>query len=373
MSIFTLKRLRRADIWLSVVVFILIVWGLISVYSASIVISLEEFGTPYHYLARQAIALGIGVIIWFFVQNIDYHNLKKLTPWLLGFSVLLLVLVLLPIDAIAPTIGGAKRWLFFGPINFQASEIVKLLFVVYIAAWLSSNKEKINSLFLGVIPYWFLFGLIGVLILIEPDLGTSLIFLGIGIVLFLAAGAKWHYIISVFVVGIVVVLILSIISPYRMQRLTTFLNPNSDPLGMGYQTRNISIAIGSGGLWGQGFGESKQKYFYLPEAHTDSIFAVIAEELGFLRSFPIIILFAFLAWRGILVAKLAPDDFGRFLALGITSWFVFQVIVNLGGMLSVLPLSGVPLPFFSAGGSALGVSLAAVGILINISRQRIAK
>jgi cell division protein FtsW len=362
--------MRRPDPWLSLTVFALLVWGLISVYSASVVISLSQFGTPYHYLIRQAIALVIGVGAWFLVQHIDYHQWKKYTPWLIGISFFLLIAVLLPLHSIAPSIGGAKRWLFFGPINFQASEIVKLFFVVYIAAWLASNKEKITDFAKGAVPFWLLFGSVAVLLLLEPDLGTALIFLGMGLVLFFVAGAKWSQIVSVVVIGVAAILLLSVVSPYRMNRLTAFLNPASDPQGIGYQEKNVSIAIGSGGLWGEGFGNSKEKYFYLPEAHTDSIFAVVAEELGFLRSVPLIVLFAFLFWRGIMVAKNAPDDLGRFLALGIVSWFALQVMINLGGMLGVLPLTGVPLPFFSYGGTALIVSLIAVGILLNISRQR---
>ncbi|MDD3773829.1 MAG: putative lipid II flippase FtsW [Patescibacteria group bacterium] len=370
MNILMRGRMRKPDTWLSLVVFALVFWGLISVYSASIVVSLDKFGNPYHYLINQAIALTIGVSAWFFVQYVDYHRLKKLTPWLLGLSLILLILVLLPIPSIAPVIGGAKRWLFFGPINFQASELVKLFFVIYISAWLSTKNKNINSFFDGLLPYWLLFCLIAGLILLEPDLGTALVFLGMGLVLFFVAGAKWIHVISIMVIGIIVVLILSVVSPYRFARLTTFLNPANDPEGIGYHARNISIAVGSGGLFGQGFGNSKQKYFYLPEAHTDSIYAVVSEELGFLRSFPIIFFFGFLIWRGIIIARKAPDEFGRYLALGISAWFGFQVIVNLGGMLGVLPLTGVPLPFFSSGGTSLVISLIAMGILLNISRQR---
>lgn len=370
MNILTRGRMRKPDAWLTLVVFALVIWGLISVYSASVVISLSEFGNPYHYLIRQAIALLIGIAAWFFIQYIDYHKWRKYAGWFLTISFVLLILVLLPIGSIAPTLGGAKRWLFFGPINFQASEIVKPLFSIYLASWLATNKEKISQFFQGILPYWFLVGAVALLILLEPDLGTALVFLGAGVVLFFVSGAKWYHVTSVFIVGIIAIILISVISPYRLARLTAFLNPSSDPLGIGYHTQNISIAIGSGGLWGEGFGNSKQKYFYLPEAHTDSIFAVVAEELGFLRSFPLIILFAILIWRGILIARAAPDDFGRFLALGIISWFAMQVAINLGGMLGVLPLTGVPLPFFSAGGSALVVSLIAMAILLNISRQR---
>lgn len=370
MSIFTRSRMRKPDTLLSLVVFALVIWGLISVYSASVVISLDNFGTPYHYLINQVIALAIGIGIWFFVQYIDYHRFISFAPWFLGLSLVLLILVLLPIPGIAPIIGGAKRWLFFGPINFQASELVKLFFVIYIASWLASKKEGVSSFFKGLLPYWLLVGFIAALILFEPDLGTTLVFLGIGLVLFFVAGAKWIHVISIVIIGIIAIFILSVASPYRFNRLTSFLNPASDPEGIGYHIRNISIAVGSGGLLGQGFGNSKQKYFYLPEAHTDSIYAVVAEELGFLRSFPIIVLFGLLIWRGITVARKAPDNFGCFLALGITSWFGFQVIVNLGGMLGVLPITGVPLPFFSSGGTSLVISLIAMGILLNISRQR---
>ncbi|MCD6195094.1 putative lipid II flippase FtsW [bacterium] len=364
-----MARFKKADPWLSIVVFLLVVVGLVFVYSASVVISLERFGNPYHYLVRQAIALGVGLVFWFVIQRIDYHFWKKYSVWFLLLTLLLLVLVVLPLP-FAPTIGGAKRWLYFGPINFQASELAKVFFVIYLASWLSSHKERMESFTKGVLPYWLIVGLIGFLILLEPDLGTATIFLGIGLILFFVAGARWSHFALVLLVGVLAVVVLSVSSPYRMHRLLAFINPENDPLGIGYHARNISIAVGSGGLWGLGFGQSRQKYFYLPEAHTDSIFAVIAEELGFLRSCFVILFFAFLIWRGWIVAKKAPDDFGRFLSLGIVSWFTLQALINLGGMIGVLPLTGVPLPFISYGGSSLVLSLAAVGILLNISRQR---
>ncbi len=364
-----MKRFKKADPWLSVVVFGLVVWGLVAVYSASVVISLERFGTPYHYLVRQAIALGIGLVAWFLVQNIDYHWWKRYSVWFLLFTFLFLILVLLPLP-FAPRIGGAKRWLYFGPLNFQASELAKIFFVVYLASWLSARKADLKYFLRGTLPYWIVVGLVGFLIILEPDLGTATIFLGIGLILFFVAGARWSHFALVLLAGLLAVVVLSISSPYRMHRLLAFINPENDPLGIGYHARNISIAVGSGGLWGLGFGQSRQKYFYLPEAHTDSIFAVIAEELGFLRASFVILAFIFLVWRGWVVAQKAPDDFGRFLALGIVSWFALQAMVNLGGMIGVLPLTGVPLPFISYGGTSLVISLVAIGILLNISRQR---
>lgn len=364
-----MARFKKPDAWLIIAVFALVVWGLVSVYSASVVISLERFGNPYHYLIQQAIALFVGLAVWFGVQQIDYHFWKRYSVWFLILTLFLLILVVLPLP-FAPTIGGAKRWLYFGPLNFQASELAKIFFVVYLSAWLSSRKEQVQNFFLGVIPYWLVVGVVGFLIILEPDLGTATIFLGIGLVLFFAAGARWSHFGLILLVGILAVLILSFSSPYRMHRLLAFINPENDPLGIGYHARNISIAVGSGGLWGLGFGQSRQKYFYLPEAHTDSIFAVIAEELGFLRASFMIFIFAFLIWRGWIVAKKAPDDFGRYLALSIVSWFALQALVNLGGMIGILPLTGVPLPFVSYGGTSLVISLIAVGILLNISRQR---
>lgn len=367
-AVFTSSRLRKPDRWLAIIVFALVVWGLIAVYSASVPISLERFGTPYHYFIRQAVALGVGLVLWWFAQAIDYHFFRRFAPWFLLLSFGLLILVLLPLP-IAPKIGGAKRWLYFGPINFQVSELVKIFFVFYLASWLSSHREKISHFLEGVLPYWIVVGLIGLLILLEPDLGTAAIFLGIAFVLFFMAKARWGHLLGILLVGGACLALLSVISPYRMHRLVAFINPSADPLGIGYHTRNIAIAIGSGGLTGVGIGNSRQKYLYLPEAHTDSIFAVIAEELGLFGGMGVIILFALLVWRGLLIAQKAPDDFGRFLALGITSWFGLQAIVNLGGMLGLLPLTGVPLPFMSYGGTALVISLVASGILLNISRQ----
>jgi len=370
MPLFQTARFKRPDTWFSLIVFILVVWGLISVYSASVVISLENYGHPYYYLIKQAISLGIGILAWLITQYIDYHKLKRFAPLFLLLSVIFLVLVLLPIKSISPSIGGAKRWLFFGPINFQPSELVKIFFIVFLASWLSSRREEISNFLKGTLPFWILIGLVSLLVLLQPDLGTALILLGTGLILYFIAGARWPHFLLILIVGAVLVIILSLSSPYRMHRLLAFFNPSVDPLGVGYHSRNISIAVGSGGLWGQGFGNSKQKYFYLPEAHTDSIFAVIAEELGFVRALFIPLLFALLVWRGILISQKAPDEFGRFLAIGITAWFALQAMINLGGMLGVLPLTGVPLPFMSYGGTSLVISLIAMGILLNISRQR---
>jgi len=369
MEQFQIRRLKKGDSWLSVIVFALIIWGLISIYSASVVISLENFGTPYYYLTKQAIALGIGLVVWFITQFIDYHKWRRFALAFFLVSLVLLAMVFLPSDKIAPVLGGAKRWLFFDTFNFQPSELAKISFVIFLSAWLSSRKDEIGDFKKVFLPYWLISGLVIFLIFLEPDVGTALIFMCIALGLYFVAGARLSHFLLIFIFSIVVVFILGISSPYRMHRFLAFLNPSFDPQGIGYHSRNLSIAIGSGGLWGQGFGNSKQKYLYLPEAHTDSIFAIIAEELGFIRAMFIPILFGLLIWRGILIARKTGDDFGRFLAIGIVSWFGAQVIINLGGMLGVLPLTGVPLPFLSFGGTSLVISLISMGVLLNISKQ----
>jgi len=219
------------------------------------------------------------------------------------------------------------------------------------------------------LPFIFIVSVIAFLIIKEPDMGTMSIITGIAAIMFFVAGASWQHILAGALSVIVFFVIMIKTAPYRMQRLMVFLNPSQGNLDASYHINQAILAIGSGGLWGLGFGKSMQKYFYLPEAHTDSIFAIIAEELGFLRAIFVIIIFVLIAWRGYRIAKNAPDTFSRLLATGITSWIVFQALVNLAAISGAMPLTGVPLPFVSYGGSSLVILLAAVGILLNISKQ----
>jgi cell division protein FtsW len=239
--------------------------------------------------------------------------------------------------------------------------------IFYLSGWLS-NKQEVNEINKSSFIFFLFVAIIAVIMLIQKDLGTLAVIVGIAGAMFIMSGVSM---VQVFAAGGLSAFLLWLaikIEPYRMSRFTTFLNPEQDLLGTGYHIRNALIAIGSGGLWGLGFGQSKQKYLYLPEAHTDSIFAIIAEELGFLRTSAVVLLILFIAWRGYLIAKRAPDSFSRLVAVGITTWFVWQSFINIAAMLSMVPLTGVPLPFVSYGGTSLIILLASSGILINISK-----
>lgn len=341
-------------------------FGLAMIASASMVVSMESFSNNYHYLIRQLIAFAAGLVAMFFISQIDYRFWRKNAVWFLVIALVLLVLVLIP--GIGHKIGGARRWIGFGIANFQPTEFIKISLIIYLAAWLGKRADHIKSFFLGFLPFALLMGLIILLIMSQPDLGTTLVVVGVAATMFFVAGATfYHILLGAGILGTVVFILIKA-APYRMQRFLVFLNPSVDTQGSSYHLNQALLAIGSGGLWGLGFGQSRQKYLYLPMPHTDSIFAVIAEELGFLRTGLFLLLFLYMIIRGYQIAKNAPDNFARFLAVGITSWILIQAVVNIGSMLNLIPMTGVPLPFVSYGGSSLVMLLAACGIMLNISK-----
>ena len=360
------QQAKKSDIIYLLTVLVLCLFGIVMISSSSMVLSMERYGTNYHYVLRQIGSLVIGLILMFITYSIDYRNWKKLALWLFLANIVLLLLVFIP--GIGHKIGGASRWIGFGNFLFQPSEIVKLSFIIYLAAWLDKKGENIKQFLRGFLPFAILILFISFLIMKQPDLGTMLVIAGTAAVMFFISGADlWHLFFGLgFSAGFIVILIKA--APYRMQRLLVFLNPSLDTQGASYHINQALLAIGTGGLWGLGFGQSRQKYLYLPMAHTDSIFAIIAEELGFLRTSLVLLAFLFLGLRGFKIAKNTPDNFSRILATGITCWILIQTFINIGSMLGVLPMTGVPLPFISYGGSSLIVLLAAVGIMLNISK-----
>lgn len=356
----------KIDHWLLLAVVVLVLIGLLAVSSASAVISFERFGNNFEYLKKQLIVTIMGLIAMGVTTMIDYRYWRKIAYPLMITTIVLLLAVFLP--GIGREIGGARAWIFIGPINFQPAELVKLTFLLYLAAWLERQGEGIRNFQSGFVPFAVIIGVIATLIMMQPDLGTLTIIVAISAAMFFAAGASYGQI-GISLIGVSAVFATLVkIAPYRMQRLLTFLHPAKDCLGAGYQICQSLIGIGSGGWLGVGFGQSKQKYLYLPEAHTDSIFVIMTEELGFLRMLPVLFLYSVLGWRGYKVAQHAPDMFGRLVAVGITTWIVFQSIINIGAAVSILPLTGVTLPFISYGGTSMLVTLAAVGVLLNISK-----
>ncbi len=364
------KKLHKPtiDYWLLASTVILVVMGMIMLYSASTVESLERFGNTGHYLRSQVLqGVLIGGFMLYLCYRLDYHLWQKLLPVVVVGSLLLLALVKVP--GVGFSAGGASRWINFGPFFLQPAELAKLAVVIYAAAWLSSRKNHLHNFSAGILPMLAIVGLYAMLILWQPDFGTMIAMLGTVFVMVVASGVPWKWIMLLFGSGIGLLLLLIKFEPYRAERLFTFLNPGHDPQGAGYQINQALMAVGSGGWFGLGYGQSQQKHHYLPEVLGDSVFAVIAEELGFIRSLGIFAVFVFFFVRGFQIAGASVDMFGKLLATGLTSMIVLQVVINIGAIIGLLPLTGIPLPFFSYGSSALIVNLCAVGILLNISKQ----
>ena len=360
----TLTTMRRVDGWLALIVFGLVLFGVLMVYSASIIIAHLQ-GNDYLFAERQFISACIGFVALAITASIDYHVWRALAGWMLGVTYLLLISVFF---FSVGSINGAHRWISLGGQTFQPSELAKLTFIMYVSAWLAQRGDRLGSIRQTFLPYLAVVISIAFLMLKEPDFGTLTIILAPAIIIYYVAGLSWKQVLlGLAITALGLSLVLS--TKYRRDRIMTFLDPSKDTSGTSYHVKNIAIAIGSGGAWGLGFGQSRQKRLFLPEPHTDSIFAIIVEELGAVRATLLLLVFCALLYRGFRVAYLAPDAFGRHLAVGITSWFGFEAFINLASMLHVVPLVGVPLPFISYGGTSLMVSLIAVGVLLNISRQ----
>ncbi len=332
--------------------------GLVAVADASAPQALNYFDDKLFFVKQQAVWAVIGLISLTVFSRIHYNFWKKMAKPLFFASLLLLILVLLP--QIGSRVLGARRWIVLGPVSFQPSEIIKLTLALYLAKVADSNKQAL--------AYFAPIALVAGLVMLQPDLGTTLVIGAVGMAPTFASCVNIFYFLGALTAGGVASFLLIIFSDYRRERLLTFLEATQDPLGRTYHIRQILLALGSGGLFGVGLGQSRQKFLFLPEAATDSIFAIVAEELGFFGATILIILFAWLVFRGIGIARGAPDTFSRILAVGILTWIGAQVFLNIGSMVALVPLTGIPLPFLSYGGTALVAILTGVGILLNISR-----
>lgn len=363
---------KKPDYVLIVSILALIISGLIVLSSASAVLSYERFGTNYYFFTHQLLyGVLFGVLAFYITSKVDYHHWKKLAALMLVLTIIFLLIVFIP--GLSLEYGGARRWIHLGPLTLQPTEMAKLTFILYLATWLDKRQKGIKDWKYGFLPFVTILGAVSFLIILQPDFGTLSIIIIAAIATYFVAGAKFSHLAVLGGGGLSLFLLLIKLAPYRMARLTVFLNPEIDPQGIGYQINQSLLAIGSGGLFGRGLGKSIQKYNYLPEASGDSIFAIMAEELGFLRVLILITLFLILAMRGFMIAKKAPDFFGQLIAIGIISWISFQAFLNIAAISGLVPLTGVPLPFVSYGGSALLFSLAAMGILVNISKQVVEK
>ncbi|MDI9484433.1 MAG: putative lipid II flippase FtsW [Bacillota bacterium] len=354
----------KIDLWAFAAVIILLSLGLVMVFSASSVMGLADSGNPYYYVQRQTILAAVGLVLMFVLMKVDYHIFKPLALPGLFISFALLVAVLF--------IGsgtGATRWIRIAGFNLQPSEVAKLVMVNYVAVYLSTKREKVRKFFSGLLPILVITAAQFVLIMLEPDFGTGVALIFSVLVVLFAGGVHLGQITFVGMMAAPVMVYFLLMKEYRVRRLFAFLDPWSDPTDTGWNVIQSLLAIGSGGLFGLGLGKSKQKFSYLPEHHTDFIFAILCEELGFLGGLSVLLLYFVLAWRGLRIAMRAPDLYGTLLAIGITSMIAFQALLNIGVVTGSLPVTGIPLPFISHGGSSLLMSLAGVGILLNISRQ----
>jgi cell division protein FtsW len=362
-----MPRKLTPDMWLFAVALVLVSTGVVMVYSASAIMAGERFGDPYFFLKKQVLWAFLGLAGLWTALRVDHRHLQRFAWPLVALTTVMLVLVLIP--PFGQVINGTRRWLRLGIVSFQPAELAKLALVVYMAAHAARSGEGIRRFWRGLAPPLGVTALFAGLILKQPDLGNSLAVVGLALIMLFLAGARPRHLALLSAPAVLGIAVAVYAAPYRMRRILTFLNPEADPLGSGFQIIQSYLAIGSGGAFGRGLGESKQKLFYLPEPHTDFIFSVIGEELGLVGGVVIIGLFAVLIWRGLRVGLRAPDPFGAYLALGITAMLATQTVVNVGVVTGSLPTKGLPLPFISFGGSALFMTMVATGVLLNISQS----
>jgi cell division protein FtsW len=361
------KVIGPADPVLTAAIVALVGFGVVMVFSASSMFADERYGTPFYFLARQGIFAVLGLGLMLAMARFDYHRFRPLTYPILGVAVILLFVVVLGLGRSA---GGAARWIQLGPINVQPAEAAKVAVILWLAYSLSKKTEKIRSFQVGFLPHILVAGFLMLLCLKQPDFGSAVMIGLLTFVLLFAAGARLGYLLGGLLIAAPVIYLLVAMSPYRMRRIQAFLEPFEHRYGIGYQIAESLMSFGAGGATGVGLGDSKQKLLYLPEAHTDFISAIVGEELGFVGMLCLVAVFALVVVRGLRAAMRAPDEYGTYIAIGITFFVGAQAFTNLSVAMGMLPTKGLVLPFISYGGSALLVNCAAVGILLNVSRAR---
>lgn len=350
------------------IVALLVIFGLVMLASASSDLAKVQFGDSNFYIKHQVLyGLSVGVLGFFLTSLIYYGRWRKLATVLLLLNIVALVLVFTPFGISAK---GASRWLNINGISFQPGELLKITFLIYLASWISRDKVRGKSFTEGLMPFLVLLGLVVILLILQPSTTTAIILSTTAVLMYFTAGAKIRFIVSIFLIAGLGFSLLVYTTPYRMQRILTFLNPQTDELGNAYHINQSLLAIGSGGLTGVGYGQSTTKLNYLPEPIGDSIFAVIGEELGFVGTSTLLLLFLALIMRGLAIAKKTPDIFGRLLVISFISLIGLQTFINVSAISGLLPLTGIPLPFISFGGTALAVFMTMAGIITNVSRYR---
>ena len=363
-----LKDKHQPDYFLLVLIGLILVIGLVFLNSASSVMGYNNFKDAFYYLKHQLL-IGFlpGILLFFIAYRVKIEDIKKSANIIFFIGLALLLAVFLP--GIGIDQGGAQRWLNFGLFSFQPIEIFKLFFIFFLARFFARRQDKMKDFYITVLPFILILFLVAVPVFLQPNFSALMILVLIGFGMFFLAGAYPVHIIGLVAVALPTIFFLMQSKAYRLNRLLSFISPQTETGGISYHIQQALIAIGSGGLFGLGIGYSRQKFFYLPESFGDSAFAIMAEEAGFIFTTIIIYLFFLLIWRGFKIAKNSEDCFSRCVASGIALWFGFQVIINIGGMLNLLPITGIPLPLISYGGSAMVANLAAFGILANISKN----
>ncbi|MDR6225004.1 putative lipid II flippase FtsW [Desmospora profundinema] len=359
---------NKPDFWMMLIIFILTGFGLVMIFSASYYEGLTKYGDSYYFFKRQLLWACAALVLFFIVSNVPYTLYQRYVGWILFTSFLVLLLVFIP--GVGKTLNGATRWIQMGPIGFQPSELAKVGAIIYTASIMVKKQNVLHQFKRGLLPPLIVIGLLCFLIVIEPHFSSTVILLGACIIVIFCAGARLKHLLLLASAGIPFIIWVMVVEPYRLSRWQVLFDPWKDPTGGGFQTIQALFAIGPGGLSGKGLGNSIQKLAYLPMSQTDFIFAIIAEELGFLGGTFVILLFVAFVIRGVRIALKAPDLFGNLLGMGIVSMFALQTLFNLGVVTAILPVTGVPLPFISYGGSSLMFSMLAAGILVSISRFR---
>ncbi|MPM27411.1 putative peptidoglycan glycosyltransferase FtsW [bioreactor metagenome] len=357
-------KLGEVDFILFATILMLVTVGVVMVYSASSYFAAFRYEDPEYFLWRQLFSASIGMVAMFFTLNTDYHKLKKYTRILIIFTFIALCLVF-----VFPPVNGAQRWIRLGPLSFQPSELTKYVVVLYVAKSIEAKGERIKLFLKGVIPHLAFAGFFAGMVILEKNLSIATVIMLVTVAMLFIGGTKFSYIAEMGL-GLLGLVGLAIwFEPYRMKRITGFLDPWSDSQVTGYQLVQSLLALGSGGLTGVGIGQSRQKCFYIPEPHNDFIFSVIGEELGFIGCMFIVILFIIFLWRGIMAASKAKDVYGALLATGITAVVILQSLINIAVVTGSMPVTGVPLPFISYGGTSLAINMMFMGVLLNITRQ----
>lgn len=358
--------MKKVDYILLIAVITISLFGLFMIYSSSYVWAEYKFNDPYKFLKLQLIFLVVGYIIMMIVANIDYKKYLKGANIIFGVCFLLLILVLIP--GIGTIRNGSRSWFGIGSFGIQPSEFTKLALIIFTSKYLTRNERNLKNIKSGVLPILTILILVFLLIMLQPDFGTGVVIVMTIVVLLFVSGVKMNFFIKLASLGLMGIVALIIMAPYRLQRILSFLNPWQDPLGSGFQIIQSLYAIGPGGLLGLGLGNSIQKHFYLPEPQTDFIFSIISEEFGFMGVLVVATLFITIIYRGFKIAMKCEDKFGKFLAFGITFGIAFQALLNLMVVVGLIPVTGVTLPFLSYGGSSLLITLVSIGILLNVSK-----